>query len=252
MAHDISVLTVAAEALESTAVLTTHGVLDSTTYLSLRDKIIKAALDEPRAVIVDVTELVVPAESAWVVFTSARWHVDRWPDVPILLVCGHPAGRTAIARNGITRYVALYSSIQAAIDALSGTDSPRLRRRARAELPGRLTSLTRARELVTEWLTAWSRPEMIPVAKVVVTTFVENVLAHTVSSPILRLEFDGSTLTVAVEDGSSVPAGVREDWRPNTAPSGLRIVSALCRTWGNSPTPSGKTVWAVIGPENLL
>jgi hypothetical protein len=26
----------------------------------------------------------------------------------------------------------------------------------------------------------------------------------------------------------------------------------MCRMWGNSPTPTGKTVWAVIGPENRL
>jgi hypothetical protein len=39
---------------------------------------------------------------------------------------------------------------------------------------------------------------------------------------------------------------------PYTVPSGLHIVGALCRAWGNAPTSSGKTVWAVIGPENRL
>ena len=33
---------------------------------------------------------------------------------------------------------------------------------------------------------------------------------------------------------------------------GLEIVAALCRAWGNAPYPMGKTVWAVIGPENRL
>jgi hypothetical protein len=247
-----STLTVAAEALDAIAVLTPRGVLDSTTYLSLRDKIIKAALDEPRAVIVDVTDLAVPAGSAWSVFTSARWHIDRWPDVPVLLVCRHVAGRSAIARNGITRYVPVYATIATAIDVVSHGEPPQLRHRARTELPAQLTSLTRARELVTEWLTAWSQSDLIPVAKIVATAFVENVLAHTVSSPSLRLEFDGSVVTIAVEDESVVPAGVREDPAPNQAPSGLRVVAALCRAWGNAPTPTGKTVWAVIGPENRL
>jgi hypothetical protein len=32
--------------------------------------------------------------------------------------------------------------------------------------------------------------------------------------------------------------------------SGLAIVAALCRTWGATPTSSGKTVWALIGREN--
>lgn len=34
--------------------------------------------------------------------------------------------------------------------------------------------------------------------------------------------------------------------------SGLAIVAALSRAWGSSPTSSGKTVWAIIGPENQL
>ncbi|CNJ97610.1 stas domain-containing protein [Mycobacterium tuberculosis] len=34
--------------------------------------------------------------------------------------------------------------------------------------------------------------------------------------------------------------------------SGLAIVDALSREWGSTPTSSGKTVWAVIGPENQL
>ena len=250
--EDAGVLTFAVDATGACAVLTPHGVLDSSTYRSLRDRIIKAALDEPQAVIVDVTDLVVPAESAWVVFTSARWHVGVWPEVPIMLVCEHVAGRSAIARNGVTRYVPLHASLQAALDAVTCAGAPPLRRRARSELSAQLTSLSRAREFVAVWLTAWSQTELIPVTKVVVTAFVENVLQHTDCIPCVRLEFDGSAVTVAVEDADHAPAGVREYLRPNVAPSGLRVVAALCRAWGNSPTSTGKTVWAVIGPENRL
>ena len=122
--EDAGVLTIAADAIGASAVLTPHGVLDSSTYRSLRDRIIKAALEEPHAVIVDVTDLVVPAESAWVVFTSARWHVGTWPEVPIMLVCEHPAGRSAIARNGVTRYVPVYPNLEAAIDSLACVGVP--------------------------------------------------------------------------------------------------------------------------------
>jgi hypothetical protein len=245
-------LNIASEAVAATVrLLTARGTLDSATYRTLRDHIIKAALEEPKAVVVDVTHLDVPAESAWVVFTSARWHVSKWPEVPIMLVCEHSAGRSAIARNGVTRYVPVYPSTRAAIHAASVTGLPPLRRRARAQLRAELASLSRARELVDGWLNAWSQPELIGVAKVVVTTFVENALQHTQSDPVVRLEFDGVAVTVAVEDTSHIPAGPREGPKPR-APSGLHIVSALCRAWGNAPTSSGKTVWAVIGPENRL
>ena len=245
-------LTVTAEAVRDASVLTACGVLDTTTYRSLRDHIIKAALDEPAVVIVDVSPSSVPAESAWVVFTSARWHVGRWPEVPIMLVCEHLAGRSAITRNGVSRYVPVFPTVDEAMAALS-IDAPwRHRMRIRADLPADMSSLRRSRDLVEEWLTAWSHADLIPAAKVVVTTFVENVLQHTDSHPAIRLETDGSTVTVAVTDGSRQPPSLTENSTATDRPTGLKIVAALCRMWGNAPTPSGKTVWAVIGPENRL
>jgi hypothetical protein len=251
-ANPPSNLVVASDAVDHITVLTTEGLLDATTYLLLRDSIIKAALDDPRAVIVDVTELLVPQESALAVFTSARWHVERWPEVPILLVCAHHFGRDAVARNGITRYVPVYPTIESACNALALVGLRPGRRRVRVELPAHVTSLRRSRQFVSDSLTAWSMPDWIAVAKIVVTTFVENVLAHTDSQPGIRVETDGITVTVAVEDSSHSPANIREPTEASNAPTGLGLVGLLCRMWGNSPVPSGKTVWAVIGPENLL
>jgi hypothetical protein len=106
---------------------------------------------------------------------------------------------------------------------------------------------------VAEWLTAWSRPELISVAKLVVTVFVENVLAHTESAPAVRLESQRDVVTVAVADQSSRPAARRErSKRGGEDVSGLSIVAALCRAWGSAPTMSGKTVWAALGPESRL
>jgi anti-anti-sigma regulatory factor len=232
-------------------ILIAKGLLDSTTYRVLRDEVIKAALDDPPAVIVDVTELAVPADSAWAVFTSAYWHVSQWKDVPILLVCAHRAGREVIVRNGITRYVHVYPSIDDAMEALSKSDVRPPRRRARAELPAFTASAARSRQLVTEWLTAWAKPEFIPVAKMIVTVFVENVLAHTEGAPAVRAETDGCTVTVAVHDSSTMLAGRREESSVDRV-SGLAIVAAMSRKWGNSPTSTGKTVWAVLGPENCI
>jgi hypothetical protein len=251
MARAPSPLVVSTGTLHAMPVLTVGGVLDGTTYLTLRDRIIKEALDEPAAVFVDVTTLEVPAASAWSVFTSARWHVSTWPDVPIALVCAHAAGRTAITRSGVTRYVPVYPSLEAAWHGVHV--GRRGRRRAHARLPATMASLHESRRLVREVLATWSQPALIPTAMVIVNALVENVLQHTQSAPGLRLETDGATVTVAVEDGSSAAAQQRE--RLNGAAdsvSGLAIVAALSRAWGCTPTPSGKTVWAVIGPENRL
>jgi anti-anti-sigma factor len=252
MASNASQLAVSADTAGTVCLLTVEGVLDTTTYLKLRDVIIKAALDEPRAVVVNVDALEVPASSAWSVFTSARWHVSTWPDVPIILVCAHTGRRRTIARTGVTRYVPVYGTVEAALGALTDDRRPS-RLRARTELPASLASLRRAREFAAERLDAWSQAELIPVATVIVNVFVENVLQHTASAPVLVLESDRASVSISVQDGSSTPA-VRHEYpyRGGDRVSGLAIVASVCRAWGSTPTPSAKTVWAVVGPENQL
>ena len=172
--------------------------------------------------------------------------------MPILLVCAHTAGQNAAIRNGITRYVPIFPTVELACNAVMLTGPRPWRRRARLELPAHLTSLRQSRRFVSRSLTEWAMPDWIPVAQIVVTTFIENVLEHTDGPAGVRLEADATTVTVAVEDCSHEPASIRE-WPIATGrPTGLGIVGALCQAWGNSPMPSGKTVWAVIGPEDRL
>lgn len=250
VADQRSVVRIDTEAQRDVPILAVDGVLDSFTYRSLRDTVIKAALDEPRAVIVDVDRLAVPASSAWTVFTSARWHVGIWPDIPILLVCAKPEARRAIVAGGVARYVPVYASREAALEAALSR-SLEMRRRARAELPHTRGSLGLARAVVTDWLTEWDCREVIPVASTVATVFVENVLDHTESAPVLLIESYRDAVTVAVEDGSDrLPSRHEDADRGAEIVSGLAIVSALCRMWGSTPTSTGKTVWALVGREN--
>ncbi|BBZ24090.1 STAS domain-containing protein [Mycolicibacter hiberniae] len=231
--------------------LTAAGTLDSSTYLELRDCVIRAALAEPPAVVVDVSGLDVPASSAWSVFTSARWHVSTWPAIPILLVCPRPDVAAAIANAGVTRYLSVHADVESAVGSLTGGPLPR--RRVHAVLPHRVSSLRGSRDFVAEWLTRWSQELLIPAAKVIVDVLVENVLRHTNSPVVVALESTSATITIAVHDNSAVPA-IRHELATGGADraSGLAVVGALCRAWGSNPAPNGKTVWAVLGPENRL
>lgn len=238
------------EHLDDAVVLVLEGVLDSLTYRELRDAVIKAALEEPRAVIVDANRLSVPSASAWSVFTSARWHVSSWPDVPILLACQDPRTRRVITSVGVARYVPAHPTRESALRAVAAV-SLHGRRRSRAQLPATAVSVRVARSLIQAWLTAWARSDLATAAATVATVLVENVLAHTDSAPVLVLENYRDTVTVAVEDNSHRPAVRHEDaGRGAEMLSGLAIVAALCRAWGSMPTSSGKTVWALVGPEN--
>jgi hypothetical protein len=252
MTKQASRLSVHAETSDSKCLLTVGGVLDSSTYLDLRNTVIKAALERPRAVLVDVGALRVPAQSAWSVFTSARWHVCTWPDVPVLLICADDRVREEIYRNGVARYVPVYASTETALARLVDQTEP-FKRRARVELPATPASLRRARRLVAELLLQWELPELVAVAAVIANVFVENVLEHTDSAPVLRLESEGTAVAIAVEDENPLPPVRHEDCVVDSdRVSGLAIVAAVCRAWGSTPTPSGKTVWAIFGPENRL
>lgn len=251
VAESSSPLAIAARTEQSAVILTTDGVLDAGSSAVLRDSVMHATRDAPPAVIVDVTALKVPEESAWSAFIGARWQPGTRPNVPILLVCAHRTGRAAITRTGVARFMPVYPTEKGAMKAIG-----RLARRnvmyARAELSANLNSLRESRQLVRSWLTDWSRPGLIPVALVVVNVFVENVLKHTESNPVVRLESDGPTATIAVSDDSSAPAFRLASPPKGIDVSGLAIVAGLSRAWASSPTSSGKTVWAIIGPENQL
>jgi len=251
VAESPSSLAVSTQTDQSVTVLTVGGVLDTSNSAALRESITQATLDGPSAVIVNITALQVPVESAWSTFIGAYWQLHAQPDVPVVLVCAQRATREAVTRNGVAHFLPVYSTEKAARNAI-GRLARRAVRRAESQLPADLTSLRESRRLVREWLTAWSRSALIPVALVVVNVFVENVLQHTASVPMMRIETDGATATIAVSDGSNAPARRLAPPPKGVDVSGLAIVDALSRVWGSTATSSGKTVWAVIGPENQL
>jgi hypothetical protein len=224
------------------------GVLDAVTYSPLRDTIVKAALDEPPALIIDVTDLTARDDPAWAVFTTARWQIAEWPDVPIGLVCAHDHGQNALQRNGITRYVPVYPTLQTAAAELAAGELRRYRRRAHAALPAEKGSIHRSRELAAEWLTAWSRTDFIHAVSAVATELVELALADAHKALSLRVESDGSTVAVAVQHVDMAKTRLRQS--VDDAVSGLDIVVASCRVWGSYTSAAGSTVWAVVGPEN--
>ena len=228
--------------------LTLDGVLDAVTYTPLRDTIVKAALDEPPAVIIDVNELTAREDPAWAVFTSARWQIAEWPDVPIGLVCAHDHGQNALQRNGITRYVPVYTTLQTAVAELAADELRRYRRRASAALPAVNTSIRRSRELTAEWLTAWSRTDFIHAVSAVATELVELALVDADNALSLRMESDGSTVAVAVQHVDMARTRLRES--ADDAVSALDLVAGNCRVWGSYTSAAGNTVWAVVGPEN--
>ena len=81
----------------------------------------------------------------------------------------------------------------------------------------------------------------------VVTELVANAVDHARTSRPVTIGLDGRGLLVTVRDGCADGAPRSRPVDP-TAPRGrgLQMVDALAESWGVTPHPDGKTVWAVL------
>lgn len=248
---ECSPLTISASRSGGACLLAPAGLLDSTTYLSVRDSIVKAARRAQRR---DHRGNPTRRANGFGLGGVHQCVLARWAGRTCRLcwsVSGLPAGTpsSVTASADISRY----TTVASAPAALLRSDLPPVRERARMPLPAQPSSAAQARRLAAMWLTTWGMQKYLPTVHTVVTVFVENVLAHTDSAPVLRIESAGELVTVAVEDAGTVPAA-RHERSDDIAPvvSGLSVVAALNPRWGNVPTSTGKTGWAVIGPENCI
>ena len=150
----------------------------------------------------------------------------------------------------VARYLPVYSSVAKAADAIGDGDC-RHRYLACEQFGPHAHSVHAALMFVRDHLVAWSMRDKIAVASTVTTVFAENALCYTRGGFDIRLEGTTDEVVIAVSDASPTLAVRRE--RPlGGCLAGLDIVSALCHRWGNTPTSTGKTVWARIGAHDAF
>ncbi|MVU78775.1 hypothetical protein GPX89_16175 [Nocardia sp. ET3-3] len=223
-----------------------HGELTASTYRSLVDGLVKFAVEEPRAVVVVLEDLVVASEPLYTAFSSAWMRVGEWPGVPILLVVPGAALRERLGDSAVHRFVPVYSEVD---EALAVLREPPARRRVTLSLVPTGDCAQRARRFVDATCSRWGIPEVRVDALLIVTELVENSFLHSgVDADIqLRLELRNQMFTVAVGDADPQEALLREPGTDGFRHYGLHIVAKLARTWGCAPRwPTGKVVWAVL------
>ncbi|GHH27805.1 ATP-binding protein [Lentzea cavernae] len=229
------------------AVIRPDGVLGRTTYPLLRDFMLKCAIDQPRALVVDLSATAIAATSALSVFTAVWLRISDWPAVPVLVATG-PAHAELLRCSPIRRYVGVFGDLE---EAMANVDRPAPRRRAHVVLPHDLSSPGAARRFVRETCVRWDLSEGQALDAVhVASELVQNTVEHTGSEARLRLELRRGLLTVAVGDDDPAPV-VLADPASDVANAGrgVHLVAQLTRTWGCFADEAGgrKTVWAVVG-----
>jgi hypothetical protein len=229
---------------ERCVIASLHGELTSRTYGMVRDTLVKLAMEEPRAVIAQIDDLLISSEPTLTVFSSAWMRVGDWPGVPIIVVATSEPQRSMLAASPIRHFVPVFADLDAAV---ASSDQPPLRRRAHVELAPVSSSSRYARRFVYETCERWQVPEVIEDAMDIATELVENAVMHAGTALRLRIELRSGLLTVAVSDDDPREAVLREQGEGDRKRHGLRILAAVTRVWGCTPESSGgKVVWAVL------
>lgn len=104
------------------------------------------------------------------------------------------------------------------------------------------------RRLADDLTAAGVGADVIEEVVLVASELVGNAIRHTSaeSGQPLDVTWDrqGDDLVVAVSDGSRLIPRRRDARVDTTGGRGLAIVEAIASSWGVSPTPTGKRVWA--------
>lgn len=103
-----------------------------------------------------------------------------------------------------------------------------------------------ARRWVADALTEDPVVAILPDAELVVSELVTNALLHGAPPITVSVEVHGTTVRIAVSDGSRatpVRALARADAMTGR---GLSLIAALASDWGVDPTPEGKVVWCEL------
>lgn len=112
-------------------------------------------------------------------------------------------------------------------------------------------SARRARALVADALFSHVDPETVHHAAVVVSELVTNAVIHANTTVTVGLRLlPGGAARIEVGDSSSWPPTRKLPTLDEPGGRGLVLVEALAETWGVTPTPEGKTVWAEIVPAH--
>lgn len=215
-----------------------RGLLSLRTAPDLRNVLLKAAAEQPRGLVCDLTDAAATREGLTVLHLVADQVAD-WPSSPLALVASAPPLLDQLARLGLSSRMPVVADLAQAAAALR--HSPRLLL-ASTQLPPTVDAPAVSRAFVAAALTRWRADGIVEGARWVVSELVTNAVVHARTEMIVRVSLTGRRVGLSVADHGQA-GSVRMDadsW-------GLRVVGQLARTWGVLPRlGDGSVVWVVL------
>jgi anti-anti-sigma regulatory factor len=219
------------------------GTLDGHALARVRSVLLKCLAEQPDALIVDVSGVVVPDPLAVTVFAAVCRQAAMWPGTPILL-CGPSAAMAVLLRRAAFRHIRVVADLDAARAEASRSQAPPS---IWDELLPVAGAARRARNLATDACLRWDEPHLLGPASTIASELVANAVTHAATMMTLRLSLTERFLHISVRDGS--PVAPSQDGAVGGAPRtgrGLQLVETVASSWGSMPAEGGKVVWATL------
>jgi anti-sigma regulatory factor (Ser/Thr protein kinase) len=115
-----------------------------------------------------------------------------------------------------------------------------------------LRSVGDARRFLREVMAQWENDDYEMTAAQVLTELATNAALHARSDYTVHLRLDPESLLVEVTDSSSAWPQQRHYGRDATTGRGIAMVEALSTVWGVQASPTGKTVWCRVAPDDQV
>ncbi|HEV8568816.1 MAG TPA: STAS domain-containing protein [Actinoplanes sp.] len=208
-----------------------------------RSLLLKCLAEQPSALFVDLTGLVVSDPLALHVFTAVVRQAARWPGTPVLL-CGPQPQTARLLDSAAYRRLQIFASLDAARDHL------RRGGHGLATISEDLLPVSGAarqsRNVATDACLRWELPDLVAPASLICSELVSNAVDHAGTMMMLRLSLGNGYLLVAVRDGSPAEPVLAARLPTASRGRGLHLVSAVAHRWGFLPAHDGKVVWASL------
>lgn len=218
-----------------------HGDLDRLGASHLRSAVLKALCEHPVAALVDLNQVTVVDELGLLVLLAL---IRRHSDIPVL-VCARSRTPTGEAVRETLHGVSVFDSDQAAVQTLGGEGTSG--RRAHVHLSPDTSAPVVARRLVVKVCQTWSLQHLTPIAELIISELVTNVVRHCGTDMEVTIAVGQSYLHLYVRDRTKrLPSLSSYDSMRIDHSRGLKLVDRLATGWGTTITPYGKTVWATL------
>jgi anti-anti-sigma regulatory factor/anti-sigma regulatory factor (Ser/Thr protein kinase) len=226
------------------ALVRVAGLLDMTTAPRLRSALLKVLAEQPAALLLDLSGLVVGDALALVLFGTAARRAARWPGAAVLVVVPDQRLRSLLINGPAGRYLDIHADEEMALAAAAAHPIPP---RFEFDLPRSVHAPALARSHAQRACHAWGIPQAATAAEIVLGELVGNAVQHATGPIGMTLQLRGRYLHLSVADGDrrrprrrTIAAEYDDGGR------GLLLVDAVATAWGSVSTAAGKRVWATV------